>query len=191
MGKERAKRGVKNGIAWSKSIKTKLIVAMLLVAMVPLVIAVGISSASSSVGRMRTPLPAHSPSAFRTQGGCRVLRKEMPSANVAWVNVRQAAVGMPCRCMKPLAKSLLPSSTAPFLLGPMTGMPFSRSSSRKKSQMPFTNGSSGPTTTIEICFSTQNAPMPAKSLTLMPTFSPTSAVPALPGAMQSFSHLSL
>ena len=48
MGKAKAKRGAKNGIAWSKSIKTKLIVAMLLVAIVPLVIAVGISYYTST-----------------------------------------------------------------------------------------------------------------------------------------------
>ena len=93
--------------------------------------------------------------------------------------------------MKRLAKSLLPSSTAPAFEGPITGIFLVRSSSRKSSYTPFTNGSSGPTTTVSTSFSTQNCFRASKSSALIATFSPTAAVPALPGAMKSFSHLSL
>ena len=101
------------------------------------------------------------------------------------------AVGIPCRIINSLANSLLPSSTAPIRLGPMTGMSFSASSSLKKSYTPFTSGSSGPTTTICMPFSRTNVRMASKSSALMATFSPTLRVPAFPGAMYSFSIFGL
>ena len=48
MGKQKVQKPKKNTIPWNKSVKTKLIVSMLLVAMVPLVIAVGISYYTST-----------------------------------------------------------------------------------------------------------------------------------------------
>ena len=57
--------------------------------------------------------------------------------------------------------------------------------------MPFTNGSSGPTTTISIFFSFAKALIASKSVALMLTFSPTAVVPAFPGAMYSFSTFGL
>ena len=48
MGKEKAQKNKKNGMAWNKSIKTKLIASMLLVAAVPLIIAVSISYYTST-----------------------------------------------------------------------------------------------------------------------------------------------
>ena len=95
------------------------------------------------------------------------------------------------RCMNPLANSLLPSSTAPAFDGPMTGMCFKASSCLKKSYTPFTSGSSGPTTTMSIPLSMTNCLIPSKSSALMATFSPTSRVPAFPGAMYNFSIFGL
>ena len=92
---------------------------------------------------------------------------------------------MPLRAMNSLAYALLPSNWAPLLSGPMMRMPFSASSCLKKSTMPSTRGCSGPTTTRPISLSRQNLLMPSKSLTLMLTLAPTSAVPALPGAMNT------
>ena len=147
--------------------------------------------ASSSVGNISTPLPAHSPSAFSTYGAFIVSRKASPSSMFVPLKVRYLAVGMLCLSMKLLAKSLLPSSTAPCFDGPITGTFAVRGSSRKLSYMPFTSGSSGPTTTMSMPFSATKSFSLSKSSALMATFSPASAVPALPGAMYSFSTLSL
>ncbi len=87
------------------------------------------------------------------------------------------------RCMKPLAKSLLPSSMAPLAEGPMTGMLAVRLSAAKLSLMPFTNGSSGPTTTMSMAWLAAKSFSASKSSALMATFSPTPDVPALPGAI--------
>ena len=95
------------------------------------------------------------------------------------------------RSMNSLANSLLPSNCAPFAEGPMTAMCCVAASSLKKSKMPCTNGSSGPTTIMSILCSRAKALRAGKSVALMATFSPTALVPALPGAIYSFSILGL
>ena len=95
------------------------------------------------------------------------------------------------RIMNSFANSLLPSNTAPVRDGPITGMFFKASSFLKKSYTPFTNGSSGPTTTMLIPFSKTNVLIASKSSALIATFSPTLRVPALPGAMYNFSIFGL
>ena len=147
--------------------------------------------ASSKVGSISTPFPAHRPSALSTYGACSVSRKAKPSSRLSAVMLLYPAVGMLWRCIKPLANSLLPSSTAPAFDGPITGTPHNASSFLKKSYTPFTNGSSGPTTTISTPFSMTNFLMPSKSSALIATFSPTSRVPAFPGAIYNFSILGL
>ena len=57
--------------------------------------------------------------------------------------------------------------------------------------MPFTSGASGPTTSMSMALLFTKSPISAKSLRLSITFSPTSLVPALPGAMYSFSIFGL
>ena len=59
----------------------------------------------------------------------------------------------------------------------------SAASCPKKSTIPFTKGSSGPTTTKEICLLKQNSLIFEKSVAEIATFSPSRAVPALPGAI--------
>src|SRR5260221_9981047 len=54
--------------------------------------------------------------------------------------------------------------------------------------MPFTSGSSGPTTTISIFFSRQNFPMEEKSFTEREIFVPQDAVPGFPGAINNSPH---
>ena len=151
-------------------------------------------SASRSVGRISTPFPAQRPSAFNTYGALRVLRNRRPSSRCSPSNVSYAAVGISWRRMNALAKSFEPSSTAPAFDGPMTGISLVRSSAAKSSYMPFTRGSSGPTTTIETCFSTANDFIASKSSALMATLTLLPlmpSVPALPGAIYRVSHFSL
>ena len=56
-------------------------------------------------------------------------------------------------------------------------------SSRKKSYIPRTSGSSGPTTTMLMLFDSTNCLTEPKLVGLISTFVPQRAVPALPGAM--------
>ena len=93
---------------------------------------------------------------------------------------------MLCRIKNSLANSLLPSSSAPLLEGPITITFFNCSSALKKSVIPKTKGSSGPTTTISILLSSTNNLIASKSVGFKSTFSAISAVPALPGATNNF-----
>ena len=93
--------------------------------------------------------------------------------------------------VKPLANSLLPSSVAPLAVGPMMSIWQVAGSSLKLSKMPCTNGSSGPTTIMSISFSRAKALSAGKSVAFRFTFSPASLVPALPGAIYSFSTFGL
>ena len=147
--------------------------------------------ASSKVGSIRTPFPAHRPSAFRTYGGRKVSRNSSPSLRVSPLNVLYPAVGILCLTINALAKPLLPSSTAPAFEGPITGMEHVLLSDLKSSYIPFTSGASGPTTTISTLLLSQKSFSLSKSSAFISTFSPTREVPALPGAMNSLSHLSL
>ncbi|CAI8243754.1 MAG: Uncharacterised protein [Cryomorphaceae bacterium] len=54
--------------------------------------------------------------------------------------------------------------------------------------MPFTNGSSGPTKTSSIFSVSTNSFMLSKSFTSILILVPTSAVPALPGAINNLLH---
>src|ERR1039457_6829299 len=98
------------------------------------------ASASAASWATTTPLPAASPSAFRTTG-----KPKRPSAMRAWEAfsaVVYAAVGMPLCCKKSFAKILLPSRRAASAFGPTMRKP----RARKASTMPPTSGTSGPTT---------------------------------------------
>ena len=61
----------------------------------------------------------------------------------------------------------------------------SNGSSRKYSTSPFTNGSSGPTTTISIACSIQQVRIASKSVTPNGKCCPNPFVPALPGAINN------
>ena len=50
--------------------------------------------ASGRLSKIRTPLPAHKPSAFKTKGGFNDSRNAYPSDNVSFVNVAYFAVGI-------------------------------------------------------------------------------------------------
>ena len=96
--------------------------------------------ASASVVATTTPLPAASPSALMTIGA--PLRSRQACAASASVKVSEAAVGIWCRAMKRLAKSLELSSCAAARVGPKIFSPWAR----KRSTMPAASGASGPTT---------------------------------------------
>ena len=61
------------------------------------------------------------------------LRKVRPSSRFSMVKVAYFAVGILCLFINALAKSLLPSNCAPYLLGPITGILLSSVSPTKKS----------------------------------------------------------
>ena len=98
---------------------------------------------------------------------------------------------MPCLTRNSFANSLLPSSCAPIFDGPITGISFKLLSFLKKSYIPFTNGSSGPTTTIVMFSSSTNVFIASKSDGFKFTFCAILAVPAFPGATKSFEHSGL
>ena len=68
---------------------------------------------------------------------------------------------------------------------PITGTFFNSVSFEKKSLIPLTNKSSGPTTTILISFSKTKAFKASKSEVSIATFVPCAFVPAFPGAINN------
>jgi len=88
------------------------------------------------------------------------------------------AVGILCLIIKSLENDLLPSNVEHSLFGPNILRPsFSNSST-----IPFTSGTSGPTTVKSILFSFANFTKFSISLSLIFTHCATFAIPALPGA---------
>ncbi len=141
--------------------------------------------------KINTPFPPANPSAFKTKGGFKVSKNAFPASSVSAVNASYAAVGTPCFFMNILENSLLPSSSAPSFLGPMTGMCCSAASCKKKSCTPATKGASGPTMTMEMACSKTAFLTAWKSTGSMERFEAISAVPAFPGAMKSLDNLLL
>src|SRR5690242_805493 len=88
---------------------------------------------------------------------------------------------MPCRAMKPLAKSLELSSCAALRVGPT----IASSAARKASTMPAASGASGPTTVKPICSRCANATSAPVSDSGTLVRSGSSAVPPLPGATKT------
>ena len=95
--------------------------------------------------------------------------------------VSLSAAGMPCRNMKDLAKSLLPSRRAVAASWPNTAIP----SRRKASASPATRGASGPTSARSGRCSAHQAAMPGTSRTWNGRQVPSSASASLPGAANS------
>ena len=147
--------------------------------------------ASSRSSSIRTPFPAARPSALSTYGGLIFSRKEIPSDKLFLLKVLDFAHGILFLNINSLEKSLLPSSLDPSELGPNIFTCFSLSSDLKKSTIPLTKGSSGPTITKSIDFSITFNLTSLKSLILTDKFFPTDPVPAFPGAMYKLLHFSL
>ncbi len=144
------------------------------------------SFASATVCATTTPLPAAKPSAFTTTGA--PISSNACKACASLVASLYAAVGMLCLLMNCLAKSLLPSSLAPVAAGPNTAI----HSARNTSATPATSGASGPITTRSACTLRARSSTSSPLFMLTPlTFSPRTAVPPLPGAIISRSHLGL
>ena len=133
------------------------------------------SSSASSVGRI-TPLPAARPSAFSTTG--KPKRRAAARADASSWAISKAAVGIPCRAMNSLAKTLLPSISAAAWRGPKTGTPRISSSSA----IPSASGSSGPTTARSMRTEAAKSAISSTSSTERGTRSAISAIPGLPGA---------
>ena len=142
-----------------------------------------VASACCRSRAITTPFPAASPSALTTSGKPRSPRRIEAVASSRELQTTQAAVGTRCRFMKSLAKILLPSRRAAAAPGPTTGSPWDR----KRSTMPSTRGSSGPTTVRSMERSRANWVNPARSSTASGTFSAMEAVPPFPGAQKTLS----
>ncbi len=125
---------------------------------------------------MMTPLPSARPSALITIGNCS--RSQNRSASSLRSNAPACAVGIPCWRISSFAKILEDSIRAAALVGPKTRNP----SATKRSTIPAASKSSGPTTDRSTRFSLAKRTSAARSFTEIATFSPISAVPALPGA---------
>src|SRR6056297_158976 len=141
------------------------------------------SWASPGVPATTTPLPAASPSAFTTMGA------PFPSiyscAGPAASNRAQPAVGTPAASQISFVKAFDTSSRAAAAEGPKTETPASRS----LSATPAASGASGPTITRSIAFSSaKTATSPPSSMSIE-AHSAIPAIPALPGATISRSHL--
>src|SRR5688572_15591296 len=136
--------------------------------------------ASATLAATTTPFPAARPSALTTIGAPRLVTKAFASSALS--KVLCSAVGILCRAMKLLAKSLDASSCAAARLGPKIFRP----ASRNASTTPAASGASGPTTVSRI-FSFLAKAM-SSAVPVMATLStPFSvAVPPLPGATNTF-----
>mmetsp|Transcript_63382 Transcript_63382/g.166006 ORF Transcript_63382/g.166006 Transcript_63382/m.166006 type:complete len:312 (-) Transcript_63382:531-1466(-) len=116
-------------------------------------------ASSRLVGTM-TPLPAARPLALTTtsKGASSMYFRAAARLSLP-LKFLYAAVGMPWRAMKSLAKALEASICEAAFDGPKTAMPFSL----RTSTMPSASMTSGPTTTIETFSSWQKATTSAKS----------------------------
>src|SRR5580658_10788923 len=134
--------------------------------------------AASMVSAITTPLPAASPLALTTSGVCWL--RTQAGSKVAWVKVRERAVGIRWRSRNSLAKALEPSSCAQRALGPKHFNP----AAWKASTMPSTKGASGPTmvrSTRSRWARLTSAAMSSAATATLRTFG-SAALPALPGA---------
>ena len=135
------------------------------------------SSAACRSSVTTTPLPPASPSSLTTCGA--------PNWSSAWatssmvVHTWAMAVGTPASAITCLAKDFEPSSSAAAPDGPNVANP----AVRRASATPATRGASGPITTRSTASSRARRTTSAGSVAATAWFVPTSAVPALPGAM--------
>ena len=127
---------------------------------------------------MITPLPSASPSALITTGNSTC--SQYRSASGLSEKVRASAVGIFSARINSFAKIFDDSSRAADLVGPK----MRNSSVVKRSTIPSDKGSSGPTTVRSTSFCLANRSNCSRSVAGMATFSPISAVPALPGAQK-------
>ncbi len=143
------------------------------------------NSPSSMLCATTTPLPAARPSAFITTGVPFSFKYFF--ALGASLKTLKSAVGKPNLFMASFAKILLPSSIASSLDGPNTLSP----TSLNLSTMPFTSGTSGPTTVSPILFSFANFKRPSMSSAFISTKSAILPIPPLPGAQNTLFTLLL
>src|ERR1039457_1226695 len=142
------------------------------------------ASASAASWATTTPLPAASPSAFRTTG-----KPKRPNAIRAWKassTVTYSAVGIPLCWKKSFAKILLPSRRAASAFGPTMRKP----RERKASTTPATSGTSGPTTVRSAPTrraASRGSPGTQVATRAMPGF-PGHANTSTPGDCASFQH---
>ena len=134
---------------------------------------------------MRTPLPAARPSALTTTGKLNVFIAATHSSTCSFVKLAYFAVGISLRIKNSFVKRLLPSNSAHILFGPKALRP----ASFKRSTIPITNGTSGPTIVKSIFSFFANATKPSISLALIATFVKASSVPPFPGATKIFASL--
>src|SRR5713226_4922676 len=127
---------------------------------------------------MITPLPRASPSALMTIGYCK--RSQNRRASSLRSNVPACAVGIPCSRINSFAKIFEDSTRAAALVGPKMRDP----SAANRSTIPAASGSSGPTTVRSTRFSLAKRSSAARSVAEIAMFSPSSAVPAFPGAQK-------
>ena len=143
--------------------------------------------ASSRSSKINTPLPAARPSAFRTYGEDIFSRNLNPFSRVSLLNVSDFPHGILFLNINSFEKSLLPSSFAPLLPGPKILIFFKSLSSLKKSTIPLTSGSSGPTITRSILFFRTQSLTSLKLLIFKGILIPSILVPPLPGAIYRLS----
>jgi len=129
-----------------------------------------------------TPLPAAKPEALTTKGLPK--SKAQAFAFSGFVKLWPSAVGMLCLIIKALAKALELSICAAPADGPKQAIPRSVSLSTR----PKARGASGPITTRSAEIFSAREQSPSISCKSIFAISPTSAMPAFPGAMTSFSH---
>ena len=137
-------------------------------------------SASSFLLQIVTPLPAANPSDFTTIG--RPNLSIQSDASLKFFTSWNRADGILNSEQKFFKNSLEPSSWDAFLEGPNTFILFSS----KKSFIPSTRGTSGPTITISISFFFNSSYSWLKFDISTFKFSQIWAVPALPGIHTSF-----
>ena len=140
--------------------------------------------ASSMWSGTITPLPAARPSALSTgrSSGPRI----SSHLCAAWAVSKSSppACGTPADCMTCLANHLEDSIRAASRAGPKARMP----RSVRASTSPAARGASGPTTTRSMRRCSAASQMPSMSESWRLRFSPSSAVPALPGAARMASQ---
>src|SRR6056297_1742813 len=141
------------------------------------------ASASATVSATITPLPAASPSALTTMGA--PCARTWSFAGPAAVNRAQAAVGAPAASQIALVKCFEASSSAAACEGPNTKRPASRS----RSLTPAASGASGPMMINSIALPSQKLTTAAPFSISRLAHSAICAMPALPGATISLSHL--
>ena len=143
--------------------------------------------ASSMSSGTTTPLPAAKPSALTTGRSAGPSISSHLCAAFASVKTSPPAWGAPAAAITSLAKAFDDSIRAAAADGPKVGTP----AARKRSASPSASGSSGPITARSTLCSLAACAIPSRSIAAIGRFSPSAAVPALPGAQTSPLHSGL